>query len=189
MKEESRRLNLSGQREILLIKSIIILAILSLLITSCASPVGTEEQVETVTNTAVYTPSINPVSKTQRQYENTTPYPPLPQGIERVEVTQSPPATGEVPPDLMKSVLEHLSNHLNIDPQEIEILKSEAILWPDGSLGCPKPDEFYTQALVNGYWLILQVEGTKYDYRAAGSGYFFLCEQPLLQNPPHQEDK
>jgi hypothetical protein len=29
-------------------------------------------------------------------------------------------------------------------------------VWNDGSLGCPEPGMMYTQALVNGYWLIIE---------------------------------
>jgi hypothetical protein len=34
----------------------------------------------------------------------------------------------------------------------------------------------YTQALVDGYWVVLAVGEQEYDYRASDTGYFFLCE-------------
>ena len=56
------------------------------------------------------------------------------------------------------------------------MVRAEAVVWNDGSLGCPQPGEFYIQILVNGYWVISQVEGVEYDYRANDSGFFTLCE-------------
>ncbi len=32
------------------------------------------------------------------------------------------------------------------------------------------------QAPVQGYWVVLEVGGESYDYRAADTGYFALCE-------------
>jgi hypothetical protein len=127
--------------------------------------------------------------ETPDERELVRPYPSLPQGLERIETTQLPPTTGETPTDLLESILEDLSSRLKIDPDQIGILRSEAILWPDGSLGCPKAGEYYTQEPVRGYWIILQVEAASYDYRASESGYFFLCEQPLPQNLPDQENE
>jgi hypothetical protein len=30
--------------------------------------------------------------------------------------------------------------------------------------------------LINGYWVVLEVDGIEYDYRANDAGYFSLCE-------------
>ena len=49
-------------------------------------------------------------------------------------------------------------------------------MWNDGALGCPKPGEFYIQMLINGYWVVIEVEGVEYDYRVSDSGHFTLCE-------------
>jgi hypothetical protein len=43
-------------------------------------------------------------------------------------------------------------------------------------LGCPKPGEFYIQMMIDGYWVVLEVQGLKYDYRVTGSGDFTLFE-------------
>ncbi len=66
---------------------------------------------------------------------------------------------------------------------DIKVLRAEAITWPDGSMGCPQPGQVYTQATVNGYWVILGHAGREYDYRAAASGYFVLCERTRPQRP------
>lgn len=46
----------------------------------------------------------------------------------------------------------------------------------DGALGCPQPDQAYTQALTNGYQVLFTYEGTTYDYRVqTGSQIATLC--------------
>lgn len=108
------------------------------------------------------------------------PFPTLPGAINWIERTPETPLTGEVPAGLLREILHDLSARLKIELEKIEIVKAEQVVWNDGSLGCPQPGEVYTQALVNGYWLILEVDAVAYDYHASDRGYFFLCELPSL---------
>jgi hypothetical protein len=88
--------------------------------------------------------------------------------------------TGETPDSLLEDILSDLSKRTGVDRQEIEILRDQAVIWSDGSLGCPQPGVFYTQALVPGYWVVLQVREVEYDYRASERGYFLLCQGGAL---------
>ena len=107
---------------------------------------------------------------------NRIPVSTLPAGLERVETPPAEPVTGEVPADLLEEILADLAQKLGKDRASIDVIRAEAVVWNDGSLGCPKPGEFYIQILVNGYWVVLRLEGLEYDYRASDTGYFFLCE-------------
>lgn len=99
---------------------------------------------------------------------------------ERVPPTEATtPVTGEVPTELLDSILKDLAERTGAAPEKISVIQAQAIVWNDGSLGCPQPGVMYTQALVNGYLVILEVGDQKYDYRAAETGYFFLCERGL----------
>jgi hypothetical protein len=40
------------------------------------------------------------------------------------------------------------------------VVQAEAVTWPDGALGCPEPGIVYTQALVPGYWVVVEAEET-----------------------------
>lgn len=53
---------------------------------------------------------------------------------------------------------------------------SEAVTWPNGALGCPKPGMSYTQALVDGMRVVVTVDGTTYDYRFGRGNAPRLCE-------------
>jgi hypothetical protein len=160
----------------LTIKTALFLASLALLMVSCASPdAGRDATLASATQRDLY-PQGYP---TPAETEPGRPYPSVPEGIERVPTNGIAPVTGEVPADLLQDVLEDLSSRQKVDIQEIDVLKGEYILWPDGSLGCSQPGEYYTQAAVPGYWIILQLGTAAYDYRASETGHFILCEQPL----------
>jgi hypothetical protein len=85
---------------------------------------------------------------------------------------------GEVPEELMAQILADAADRAETDADALEVLRAEAVTWNDGSLGCPEPDMTYTQALVDGYHVVIDAGGTELDYRAAGTGTFRLCENP-----------
>ncbi len=100
----------------------------------------------------------------------------MPAGLEQVQPTESNPIVGEVPAKILDEIIADLIERTGFERQEIEVVRAETVVWNDGSLGCPKPGEFYIQVLMSGYWVVLDVYGEDYDYRANDSGYFFLCE-------------
>lgn len=94
------------------------------------------------------------------------------------------PITGEVPDSILSAARNDLATKLGVDAASIEVREAAAVVWNDGSLGCPRPGQVYTQAVEPGYRIILEYEGRQYDYRATERGYLFLCELPtLLQRP------
>ena len=56
-----------------------------------------------------------------------------------------------------------------------KVVSAEAVTWSDGSLGCPKADTLYTQALVEGFQIKLLVKGEVWDYHANRRGTLVLC--------------
>jgi hypothetical protein len=55
------------------------------------------------------------------------------------------------------------------------VISAEALVWPDGSLGCAEPGVSYTMAPVPGYRIVIDAGGEKLDYRASDGGYLTLC--------------
>lgn len=107
-------------------------------------------------------------------------YKPLPEAVP--EETQ-PLIVGEVPDATITAVKDDLAKKLDTSIDAIDVVMSRSVTWSDGSLGCARPGQVYTQALVPGYQVVLEVEGRRYDYRATEGGYFFLCELPTLSQP------
>ena len=68
-----------------------------------------------------------------------------------------------------------LAKQLSVAAADIKVLAAEAVTWPDGSLGCPQPGMMYTQALVAGYFIRLQVGQTIANYHGGGQGEPFRC--------------
>lgn len=92
-----------------------------------------------------------------------------------------------VPDELMSEIRADLVARTGSD-RGITITRAEAVVYNDGSLGCPEPGRMYTQALVNGYWVVLEQDGRRFDYRASGRGYFRLCKKgqpPRLHESTH----
>lgn len=87
--------------------------------------------------------------------------------------------TGEVPIDVFEIVLNDLLGRTGSDRSSVSVIKAEAVVWKDGSLGCPQPGVMYTQALVNGYLIVFMTDGEEYDYHVSENGIFVLCENNL----------
>ncbi len=106
-----------------------------------------------------------------------------PERVPSPEVTT--PVIGEVPSELLNAILTDLEKHAGVSLEKISVIQAQAIIWNDGSLGCPQPGVMYTQALVKGYMVTLEAQGQKYEYHAAETGYFFLCERkfPIISPP------
>ncbi len=86
------------------------------------------------------------------------------------------PVTGEVPSALLAEIVADAALRSGVAEAGIVVVRGESVTWSDGSLGCPQPGMNYTQALVPGYWVVLDADGTEYDYRASERGFFTLCE-------------
>lgn len=104
---------------------------------------------------------------------------PLP---ERVSEPREP-VTGEAPAELVARVREDVIRRSGADPATVKLIRDESVTWSDGSLGCPRPGEAYTQAPVSGFWIVFDVAGRQFDYRSDSRGNFRLCES-LRAAPP-----
>src|SRR5437764_3717862 len=96
------------------------------------------------------------------------------------------PMKGEVPQEILSPILDEAAARAHVPREQLMIVRAESVVWNDGSLGCPEPGMMYTQALVNGYWIVIDAAGEKYDFRVGRGGNFRLC--PAGQgHPPSQE--
>lgn len=81
-----------------------------------------------------------------------------------------------------------LAQRLGIDAATIEVVSVEAVTWPDGSLGCPRPGMAYTQVLIDGLLVQLRANGQMYPYHGDGRQPLFLCDSQAgpQSKPPRQ---
>ena len=147
------------------------------------SPQGTEPTAQP-TETEFVSPLPPPQSPLPTPTDVTGPVEILPPGQE--PGSEPAPLTGEVPQDLLDAVLDDLVERMGVDRAAITVERSGAVIWRDGSLGCPQPGMMYTQALVPGYQIVLRVGEDTYDYHASESGNFVLCPDGMAEEglPP-----
>ena len=91
-----------------------------------------------------------------------------------------PGASGDaaLPASITDPIVADAAVRLGVDPSVVTIVEARAQTFPDGSLGCPEPGMMYTQALVDGYQVIVEANGTRLDYRGSAPGRFRICENP-----------
>lgn len=80
-----------------------------------------------------------------------------------------------IPADHWAALLADLERR-NVPTSGLEVVTARAMTWPNGALGCPKPGAMYTQALVDGYQVVVKAGGTTYDYRFGNTSVPRLCE-------------
>lgn len=97
--------------------------------------------------------------------------------------------TGEVPPQLLALFIDDLARRALVKPETITVVSATEQQWSDGALGCPKPGEMYTQAIVPGYRAVLQAGDEKYAYHSDRRGHFIVCGSGLALPPVKQQMK
>lgn len=93
-------------------------------------------------------------------------------------VTDDPVDEGDLEAATEAAVAD-LAEHAGVDPDRIEVVTAEAVTWSDGSLGCPQPDQMYTQALVPGRRVVLAIDGEEFHYHGGRDGALSRCDDPI----------
>ena len=90
--------------------------------------------------------------------------------------------------NILAPAVADLARRTGADKHEILVRRAMPVVWNDGAAGCPQPGVAYTQALVPGYWALLEYDGRYYSYHAAGRNVFRLCKSARVgpdDAPPH----
>lgn len=94
--------------------------------------------------------------------------------------------TGETPADPaviggshVAFAMADLADRMDTPLSDIVLVSQEEVMWRDGSLGCPQPGFSYTQALVDGYKVTLQIGSIEYAYHGRAGHDPFLCQNDL----------
>jgi len=86
--------------------------------------------------------------------------------------TKPAPAPTDLPADLtpaQKAAVLALSESVGLPVEQIAVISSEAVTWPDGCLGV-QSDVLCTQALVEGFKIVLEAEGRPYEFHTNQDG-------------------
>ena len=94
--------------------------------------------------------------------------------------------TAEAPETHMEAIRADL-NERGVAGSEATLVEAHKKMWRTGALGCPIPGATYTQALVDGWQIVVKVGDTTYDYRFGTTPSPVLCENnglPTLNGGP-----
>ena len=83
---------------------------------------------------------------------------------------------GKAQPLVQKAVAD-LMARLAVPVTAVKVVSVDQKMWPDSSIGCPKPGQAYLTVIVPGHQIILEASGKKFDYHTDDQGAVFLCEQ------------
>jgi hypothetical protein len=93
--------------------------------------------------------------------------------------TEPLPVTGEEDlPPAVQAVLEQVSQQFGVEVQNIEIVETEQVEWPDACLGLPEVDEACAEVVTPGFRVELTVNDETFEFRTDESG------QIIRQAPP-----
>jgi len=76
-----------------------------------------------------------------------------------------------------------LARRLGVEEGDIGTAAVRQVTWRSGALGCPEPGMSYTEALVPGLLIILQVGEEGYGYHARQGGEPFHCPRERVEIP------
>lgn len=101
------------------------------------------------------------------------------------------PITGPLPDNVLdlpgvRDAVAAEAQRRGVTAGEVAVVSYAAVTWSDGSIGCPQPGMMYTQALVPGHLLVLEVGGERASYHAAGHGFGY-CADPIPPLPPEAD--
>lgn len=85
------------------------------------------------------------------------------------------PGVIDLPPSILDPIVDEIAGLAAIPRGEVIVMVAQAVTFPNGGLGCPKPGVMYTQVTVDGYIVVAVAGGVTYDYRGSAPGVFRRC--------------
>lgn len=141
-------------------------------------PAATVKAVNSTATTARVQPStphltVTPIPVTQQPTIET----------QQAEGSVSIPSTMQ---PFIDSIIDDLVEKRGVERSAVSVVSMEEVVWNDGSLGCPQPGMMYTQALVDGFYIVLEANGEQFAYHTSGTRFFVFCGTPS-KTPPTSE--
>ena len=109
---------------------------------------------------------------------------PLPTEVPVLAVTQQPEVDLMNQDEAVALAKQTLAQHLDIPPEEVEVIWASRATWRDSSLGCPQKGVAYLPVITPGYLILLQTGGQSYEVHVGGEAAVVCSE---LRTPPALE--
>lgn len=160
-------------RHITLLLDVLCPLLLTFTLVACGS--GTEPTLEDVAPSAPTQPTPEPEgtapTRPSAETDAATPIRPTPGESPLPEPGPDSFSPLPTPPGgALSAAATYLAAELGIPSQEVAMLSSEPVEWPDASLGCPQPGMGHAQVVTPGYRFILQAGGREYELHTDQTG-------------------
>jgi hypothetical protein len=86
----------------------------------------------------------------------------------------TPPAGTEQLVEQAKQLLPQAAE-IQVSSADIKLAAMESQEWPDSSLGCPQPEQMYAQVITPGYIIMLEANGTQYEFHSDAQNTVVPC--------------
>lgn len=86
-----------------------------------------------------------------------------------------------VPDDVWQGVLADLAERAGDGVVDPTVVAAQPMTWNDGSWGCPEEGQAYTQAIVEGFQVVVEVNGEEFDYRSDGRSVRYCDPSSMLE--------
>lgn len=90
--------------------------------------------------------------------------------------------------EAIEAARQELAGRSGVEAEQLVIVEARATTWPNGALGCPEEGMMYTQALVDGFYIVLSDGEEEYAYHAGRNGKPFFCPAERSQAPSSSSD-
>jgi hypothetical protein len=90
--------------------------------------------------------------------------------------SSSPSPTAGQPAEAQKALADAAA-HLGVNAEMLTVVQVEAKQWPDASLGCPQPGQFYAQVVTPGYLILIRGDGHELEYHTDQRETIVLCHE------------
>ncbi len=98
-------------------------------------------------------------------------------------------ATGEIMDQQISDAVTDLATRIGIEGDSIKVSQARAVSWGSSALGCPEEGMNYTQAIVPGVLLILEVDRSYYRYHGRTGSSLFYCPKDRAIAPAYGPGK
>lgn len=85
-------------------------------------------------------------------------------------------STTQPPDTVINAVFNKIEQTADISQNQLQIQETKAEIWPNGCLGLEKPDELCTQALVEGWRIVVSDGNQNWVYRTDQTGQMIRQE-------------
>jgi hypothetical protein len=118
----------------------------------------------------------------------------IPEPVPARHDSGDPVTSASLPRELRRAVVSDAARRLGVAESAVVLSGAEQVTWNDGAMGCPKPGQMYTQAIVPGYRIVAKTASAEIVYHTDSRSYVVPCSgaanpvpgddsQPRIQPP------